>query len=64
MQIFSFFEIHPYDIDHKVLNNTLKPGQLNVTQATYDNVVLQQVRELWTNYGPLDEIWFDGGLVI
>jgi hypothetical protein len=46
------------------LNTTLQPGQLNVTQDTYNSVVLQQVRELWTNYGALDEIWFDGGLVI
>ncbi|CAF4400930.1 unnamed protein product [Rotaria sp. Silwood2] len=44
-----------------VQNRTLKPGQLNVTQKTYDNIVLQQLRELWTNYGTLDEIWFDGG---
>jgi hypothetical protein len=24
--------------------------------------VLQQLREIWTRYGNLDEIWFDGGL--
>ncbi len=48
----------------KVQNRTLKPGQLNVTQETYDSVVLQQLRELWTKYGILNEIWFDGGLVL
>lgn len=42
-------------------NDTLKEGQLNITQETYDNIVLQQLRELWTNYGKLEEIWFDGG---
>ena len=47
----------------KVQNRTLEPGQLNVTQETYDNVVLQQLNELWTKYGRLDEIWFDGGFV-
>jgi hypothetical protein len=45
----------------KVQNRTLKPNQFNVTQDTYDHVVLQQLRELWTRYGSLDEIWFDGG---
>ncbi|CAF1259137.1 unnamed protein product [Rotaria magnacalcarata] len=44
-----------------VQNTTLKKGQLNITQQTYDSIVLQQLRELWTNYGKLDEIWFDGG---
>jgi hypothetical protein len=48
----------------KVQNRTLKPGQLNVTQETYDSIVLQQLRELWTKYGILNEIWFDGGLVL
>jgi len=43
------------------LNTTLQPGQLNVTLQTYDNVVLQQLRELWSNYQQLNEIWFDGG---
>jgi hypothetical protein len=49
--------------DIKVQNRTLQPGQLNITQQTYDTIVLQQLRELWTRYGSLDEIWFDGGLV-
>jgi alpha-L-fucosidase len=51
-------------IDIKVLNNKTQPGQLNITQETYDTIVLQQLREIWSNYGTLDEIWFDGGLVI
>lgn len=45
----------------QVQNDTLKTGQLNVTQQTYDDIVRQQLRELWTNYGKLEEIWFDGG---
>ena len=47
----------------KVQNLTLKAGQLNITQQTYDNIALQQLRELWTKYSTLDEIWFDGGFV-
>ena len=48
----------------KVQNRTLKPGQLNITQETYDYIVIEQLRELWTKYGSLDEIWFDGGSVL
>ncbi len=33
-------------------------------QAAYNKVVLQQLTELWTGYGPLFEIWFDGGVMI
>jgi hypothetical protein len=47
----------------QVQNRPLQPGQLNVTQETYDSIVLQQLREIWTRYGSLDEIWFDGGSV-
>ena len=45
----------------QVQNQTLAPGQLNITQSTYDAIVLQQLREIWSRYGRLDEIWFDGG---
>lgn len=48
----------------KVRNRTLQPGQVNVTQETYDSLVLQQLREIWTRYGTLDEVWFDGGSVL
>ena len=37
------------------------PGQLNVTQDEYHTIVVSQVTELWTKYGHLTEIWFDGG---
>jgi alpha-L-fucosidase len=63
--IFLFFQnLSSYDTNIKVQNHTLQPGQLNITQETYDSIVLQQLRELWTNYDSLNEIWFDGGLVI
>ena len=32
-----------------------------ITQEQYIDIVQQQLTELWTNYGPLAEIWFDGG---
>jgi alpha-L-fucosidase len=34
-----------------------------VDQKTYNNIVLQQLTELWSNYGKLFEIWFDGGVI-
>ena len=45
----------------KVQNTTLGPGQVNVSQELYGKIILAQLRELWTNYGELTEIWFDGG---
>ena len=30
-------------------------------QAEYASLVLQQLAELWSRYGDLAEIWFDGG---
>lgn len=34
-----------------------------VTQEEYNKIVVQQLTELWTNYGDLFEIWFDGGIL-
>ena len=35
------------------------PLQAVITQAQYADIVLQQLAELWGNYGSLAEIWFD-----
>ena len=37
------------------------PGQASITQEQYNDIVTQHLTELWTNYGELAEIWFDGG---
>jgi alpha-L-fucosidase len=34
-----------------------------VTQQQYSRIVERQLTELWTNYGHLFEIWFDGGVI-
>lgn len=41
--------------------NTLLPGQALVTQAQYEDLAIAQMHELWTQFGPLTEIWMDGG---
>jgi len=39
----------------------LIPGQRQVNLTNYQQIVLEQLTELWTNYGDLAEVWFDGG---
>jgi len=36
-------------------------GQVNVSQDEFQAIALHQLTELWTQYGNLTEIWFDGG---
>ena len=35
----------------------------NEEQLAYNKIVIQQLTELWTQYGKLFEIWFDGGVM-
>lgn len=40
----------------------VQPGS-PYTQEAYNKIVVQQLTELWSNYGKLFEIWFDGGVL-
>ncbi|MBX3257813.1 MAG: alpha-L-fucosidase [Chitinophagaceae bacterium] len=40
----------------------VQPGS-PFTQEGYNKIVVQQLTELWNNYGKLFEIWFDGGVL-
>ena len=38
------------------------PGQVNVTQEQFEDISVAAVSELWSRFGRLSEIWFDGGI--
>ena len=40
-----------------------KPFLTALDQIRYNQMVLKQLTELWTTYGDLFEIWFDGGIM-
>ncbi|MEI6680730.1 MAG: alpha-L-fucosidase, partial [Mariniphaga sp.] len=50
-----------WQVDHPGFVNRGKGGDPEL-QAKYAAAKIQQVKELWGNYGQLAEIWFDGGL--
>ncbi|MBX2926052.1 MAG: alpha-L-fucosidase [Chitinophagaceae bacterium] len=40
------------------------PFESSEKQKEYNEIVLSQLTELWTGYGKLMEIWFDGGIMV
>ena len=48
-------------VDHPGFVNRGQGGNPEL-QAKYAAAKIKQIEELWGNYGPLTEIWFDGGL--
>jgi alpha-L-fucosidase len=40
----------------------VQPGS-PITQEQYSDIIMRQLTELWGNYGPLFEVWFDGGIL-
>ncbi len=40
----------------------VQPGS-PITQEQYAEIIRRQLTELWTNYGELFEVWFDGGIL-
>jgi hypothetical protein len=38
-----------------------KAGTVSVTQTEYEDIILAQLTEIWSDYGDLFELWFDGG---
>ena len=40
------------------------PGMATVTQSEFEAIAFAHLRELWSGYGNLTEIWFDGGLMV
>ena len=38
------------------------PGQLALTQQQYEEVIIAHLTELYSSFGPLAEVWFDGSL--
>eukprot|EP00698_Gefionella_okellyi_P025619 TRINITY_DN9444_c0_g1_i2.p1 TRINITY_DN9444_c0_g1~~TRINITY_DN9444_c0_g1_i2.p1 ORF type:complete len:328 (-),score=60.50 TRINITY_DN9444_c0_g1_i2:126-1109(-) len=36
-------------------------GQAVITQDQYTQILLANLRQIWTDYGELAEVWFDGG---
>lgn len=50
-----------------VQHGRVKPGRAcsfcpDITQDQYKRVLLANLRQLWSDYGELAEVWFDGGL--
>lgn len=49
-------------IGDQVKGGHVLPGQVNVTQEQFEDISVAAVSELWSRFGRLSEIWFDGGI--
>ncbi|KAI0141219.1 family 29 glycoside hydrolase [Xylariaceae sp. FL1272] len=49
------------NVQDSVVNATWGPGEVRVSNETYDEIVFEHLTELWTGYGEMTELWFDGG---
>lgn len=56
-----------YSVTCNAFLNVDNPGTVRSgdkeEQRRYNRIVIQQLTELWSNYGELFEIWFDGGVL-
>lgn len=51
-----YYGVSEFVVGHPAL------GVNNVTQDVYNRLAQEQLEELLNNYGPLGELWFDGGI--
>lgn len=48
------------NVQNSLVNATWSPGEIRITNETYDEIVIGQLTELWTNYGLLTEVsWYN-----
>jgi hypothetical protein len=57
----SFYLCRSFHGTNSCMDDVL-PGQHNVSEMEYANIVEQHVRELWTRYGAFTEVWIDSPL--
>lgn len=43
------------NVQNSLVNSTWSPGEIQITNETYDDIVIAQLTELWTQYGTLTE---------
>lgn len=44
------------NVQDSLVNTTWSPGEVRITNETYDEIVIAQLTELWTQYGTLTEV--------
>ena len=52
-----------YSVNYNTLYEAGNNNMPDSARQNYNKIVLEQLTELWTHYGKLFEIWFDGGIL-